>query len=132
MLVRRGLCSSVSRVGTSERMVMMCAVSSLMGVGVLVGVTGWLEAVLYVDRRWRRSTDLFRSVLMSLLIVLGQSLLRCLCVGREYGALVGNFCVARDRPSASMSCMASAAAMTCRRVMLSTSGRITPAVGSGV
>ena len=69
---------------------------------------------------------------MSLLTVLGQSLLRCLCVGREYGAFVGNFCVARDRPSASMSCMAYAAAMTCRRVMLSTSGRITPAVGSGV
>ena len=39
--------------------------------------------VMYVARRWRRSTDLFRSVVMSLLTVLGQSLLRCLWVGRE-------------------------------------------------
>jgi hypothetical protein len=132
MLFRNGLCSSVSRVGALERMVVMCAVSSLIRVGVLVCVVGWLEAVVYVVRRWRRSTDLFRSVMMSLLTVLGQSLLRCLCVGREYGAFVGNFCVARDKPSASMSCMASAAAMTCRRVVLSTFGRITPAVGSGV
>ena len=82
MLGRMGLCSSVSRVGALERMVTMCAVSSLVGVGILVGVAGWLDAVLYAARRWRRSTDLFRSVLMSLLTVLGHSLLRCLWVGR--------------------------------------------------
>ena len=34
MLVLKGLCSSVSRVGALERMVTMCAVSSLVGVGV--------------------------------------------------------------------------------------------------
>ena len=45
---------------------------------------------------------------------------------------MGNFCVAIDRPSASMYCMVSAAAMICMRVVLSTSGRITPAVGTGV
>ena len=83
MLVRRGLCSSVSRVGALERMVTMCAVSSLVRVGVLGGVAGGWDVVLYVERRWRRSTDLFRSVVMSLLTVLGQSLLRCLWVGRE-------------------------------------------------
>ncbi len=82
MLGRSGLCSSVSKVGALERMVTMCDVSSLVGVGILVGVAGWLDAVLYAARRWRRSTDLFRSVLMSLLTVLGHSLLRCLWVGR--------------------------------------------------
>jgi hypothetical protein len=83
MLVLKGLCSSVSRVGALERMVTMCAVSSLVGVGVLGGVAGGLDAVLYVERRWRRSTDIFRSVVMSLLTALGQSLLRCLWVGRK-------------------------------------------------
>ncbi len=34
MLVLKGLCSFVSRVGALERMVTMWAVSSLMGVGV--------------------------------------------------------------------------------------------------
>ena len=83
MLILKGLCSFVSRVGALERMVTMCDVSSLVGVGILVGVAGWLDAVLYVARRWRRSTDLFRSVVTSLFTVLGQSLLRCLWVGRE-------------------------------------------------
>jgi len=50
MLVRKGLCSSVSRFGALERMVTMCAVSSFVGVGVLGGA-GWLDAVLYVERR---------------------------------------------------------------------------------
>ena len=83
MLVLKGLCSSVSRVGALERMVTMCAVSSFVRVGVLGGVAGGWDVVLYVVRRWRRSTDLLRSVVMSLLTVLGQSLLRCLWVGRE-------------------------------------------------
>ena len=83
MLVLKGLCSSVSRVGALESMLTMCAVSSLVGVGIVVGVAGWLDAVLYAARRWRRSTDLFRSVVTSLFTVLGQSLLRCLWVGRE-------------------------------------------------
>ena len=82
MLVLKGLCSSVSRAGALERMVTMCAVSSLVRVGVLGGVAGGWDVVLYVER-WRRSTDLFRSVVMSLLTVLGKSLLRCLWVGRE-------------------------------------------------
>ena len=34
MLVLKGLCRFVSRVGALERMVTMCAVSSLVGVGV--------------------------------------------------------------------------------------------------
>ena len=76
--------------------------------------------------------DLLRSVVMSLLTVLGHSLLRCLWVGREYGALVGNLCVAMVRPSASMSCMASAAAMICWRGLLSISGRDTVSLGMGV
>ena len=40
------------------------------------------------ERRWRKSIALLRSVVMSRLIVLGQSLLRCLWVGRVYGAVV--------------------------------------------
>ena len=36
---------------------------------------------LHNDRRWRNRMDLFRKVVMSLLTVLGHSLLRCLCVG---------------------------------------------------
>ncbi len=69
--------------------------------------------MLYSVRRWRKSTDLFRSVLMSLLTVLGHSLLRCLCVGREYGAFAGKLFVAIVRPSARRSWMASAALMSC-------------------
>ena len=60
--------------------------------------------------------DLFRNVMMSRLIVLGQSLLLCLWVGRVYGAFVGKIFVARLRPSASKFCMESAAAITCWRV----------------
>jgi len=66
--------------------------------------------------------DLLRSVVMSLLNFLGQSLLRCLCVGREYGAFVGKMSVAVLRPSASRSCMASAASMTNWRVLSSIFG----------
>ena len=51
MLVLKGLCNSVSRVGALERMVTMCAVSSFVGVGVLGGVANKLNAVLYVERR---------------------------------------------------------------------------------
>ncbi len=64
-------------------------------------------------RRWRRSTDLLRSEVMSILTVLGQSLIRCLCVGREYGTFAGKLCVAVVRLSARRSCMASAASMSC-------------------
>ena len=83
MLFLRGFFSSVSKVGAMWRMVTMCAISSVVRVGVLGGVGGGWGVVLYVVRRWRRSTDLFRSVAMSLLTVLGQSLLRCLWMGRE-------------------------------------------------
>ena len=76
--------------------------------------------------------DLLRSVVMSLLTVLGQNLLRCLCAGREYGALAGKLCVAMFRPSARMSCMASAAAMSCWRVLLLIVGRAIWVLGSGV
>ena len=51
MMVLKGLCSSISRVGALERMVTMCAVSSLVGIGVLGGAAGGLGAVLYVERR---------------------------------------------------------------------------------
>jgi hypothetical protein len=67
--------------------------------------------------------DMLRSVAMSRLTVLGHSLLRCLWVGRVYGAFVVKRCVAILRPSASKSCMASAAAMTCWRVLGSIFGR---------
>ena len=76
--------------------------------------------------------DLLRSVVMSLLTVLGHNLLRCLCVGREYGALVGKLCVAIVRPSARMSCIASAAAMSCCRVLLLIGGRAIWVLGFGV
>ncbi len=88
--------------------------------------------MLWCVRRWRRSTDLLRSVVMSLLTVLGHNLLRCLCVGREYGALTGKLCVAMFRPSARMSCMASAAAMSNWRVLLLIVGRAVRVLGSGV
>ena len=51
MLILKGLCSYVSRVGALERMVTMCAVSSLVGIGVLGDEAGGLGAVLYVERR---------------------------------------------------------------------------------
>ena len=54
-----------------------------MEVGVVVELgEGW-RVVLHRDRRWRNNMDLLRSVMMSLLTVLGHSLLRCLCVGLE-------------------------------------------------
>ncbi len=114
---RSGLCKIVSRVGAIESMVIMCPSSSVVRFGVVGGtVDGW-GGVWWSVRRWRRSMDLLRSVVMSLLTVLGHNLLRCLCVGREYGVLAGKFCVATVRPSARMSCMASAAAMSCWRVL---------------
>ena len=51
MLALKGLCSSVYRAGALERMVIMCAVSSLVGGGVLGSEAGGLGAVLYVERR---------------------------------------------------------------------------------
>jgi hypothetical protein len=56
---------------------------------------------------------MLRSVMIYLLTVSGHSLLRCLCVGREYGALVRKLYVAIVRTSARRSCMASAAAVSC-------------------
>ena len=76
--------------------------------------------------------DLLRRVVMSRFTVLGHSLLRCLWVGRVYGAFVGNSCVAILRPSAKKSCMASAAAMTCWRVLRSILRRGVLIFGSGV
>jgi hypothetical protein len=66
--------------------------------------------------------DLLRNVVMSLLAFFCHSLLRCLCVGRDYGAFVGNMFVAVLRPSASRSCMAYAASMTNWRVLSSIFG----------
>ena len=51
MLVLKGLCSSVSMVGALVRMVTMCVISSIVGVGGLVGVAGGLGDVLYVEKR---------------------------------------------------------------------------------
>ena len=76
--------------------------------------------------------DLLRSVVMSRLTVLGHSLLRCLWVGRVYGVFVGKSCVAILRPSASRSCMASAAAMTCWRALGSILGLRVWVFGLGV
>ena len=75
------------------------------------------------EMRWRNSMDLLRSVVMSRLTVLGHSLLRCLWVGRVYGAFVGKSYVTILRPSASRSCMASTAAMPGWRVLRSILGR---------
>ena len=127
-----GLCKVVSRVGAVESMVTIWSASSVVRFGVVEGVADGWEEVLWSVRRWRRSTDLLRSVVMSRLTVLGHSLLRCLCVGREYGALAGKLCVAIVRPSARMSCMASAAAMSCWRVLLLIVGRSVWVLGSGV
>jgi len=91
-------------------------------VGVAVELGGGWRLVLHRDRRWRSNMDLLRSVMMSLLTVLGHSLLRCLCVGREYGALVGKIFVAMLSPSASKSCMASAALIRSWRVLSSILG----------
>ncbi len=79
--------------------------------------------VLESERRCRNSMDLLRSVTMSRLTVLGHSLLRCLWVGRVNEALAKKRCVAMVMPSARRSCMASAAAMTCWRVLESVFGR---------
>jgi hypothetical protein len=111
MFGRSGLCSFVSSLGASERMVMMCVIASILGV-VVKGEVGGVGVELEFDSRCRSSMDLFRKVVMSLLTVLGHSLLRCLVVGLMNGALVGKSCVAILRPSASRSCIASAAAMT--------------------
>ncbi len=46
MLARNGLCSNVSRVGASERMVTMWAVSSVVGIGVVGDVAGGWDVVL--------------------------------------------------------------------------------------
>ncbi len=67
--------------------------------------------------------NMLRSVMMSRWTVFGHSLLRCLWAGRVNGALVGKSCVAMLRPSTSKSCMTSAAAMTCWRVLESVFGR---------
>ena len=129
---RIGLCKIVSRVGAFESMVTICPASSAVRFKVVEWVAdGWGGVWLSV-RRWRRSTDLLRSVVMSLLTVLGHNLLRCLCVGREYGVLTGKLCVAIVRPSARMSCMASAAAMSCWRVLLLIVGRVVWVLGSSV
>jgi hypothetical protein len=111
MSVRSGLCNMVSRVGARERIVKIWAVASLVEVFVVDGVIGGGSVSLESERIWRNSMDLLRSVVMSRLIVLGHSLLRCLWVGRVYGAFMGKSCVAILRPSAGRSCMASSSAV---------------------
>ena len=119
MFLRSGLCNMVSRVGARERIVTIWAVASIVGVFVVGGEVCGGSVSLESESRWRKSMDLLRSVVMSRLTVLGQSLLRCLWVGLVYGAFVGKSCEAIFRPSASRSCMASAAAITCKRVLRS-------------
>ena len=46
MLVRKGLCNIVSRVGAEERMKTMWAVSSVVGSGVVGGVSSGWDVVL--------------------------------------------------------------------------------------
>ena len=130
MFGRSGLCSFVSSLGVSERIVTMCVIASILGV-IVKGKVGGMGVVLEFDSRCRSSMDLFRKVVMSLLTVLGHSLLRCLVVGLTNGALVGKSCVAILRPSASKSCIASAAAMTWWRVLGSILGRGVCVAGSG-
>ena len=117
MSARSGLCYIVSRVGARERIVTIWAVASLVEV-VVVGVEfGGGSVLLESERMWRNSMDMMRSVVMSRLAVLGQSLLRCLWVSRANGAFMVKSCVAIFRPSTSSSSIASAAAMTCWRVL---------------
>ena len=123
MSVRCGLCSIVSRVGARERIVTIWAVASLVEVVAVSGEVGGGSVVLESERRWRNSMDLLRSVMMSRLTVLGHSLLRCLWAGRANGAFAGMSCVEILMPSASRSCMASVAAITCWRVLESIIGR---------
>ena len=132
MSVRRGLCNMVYRVGARERIVTIWAVASLVEVFVVGGEVSVGSVSADIERRCRNRMDLLRSVLMSRFIVLGQSPLRCFWVGRVYGAFVGKNCVAIFRPSASRSCMASAAAMSCWRVLGSVLGRGVCVFGSGV
>ena len=114
---RSGLCNVVSSVVARVRIVTIWLVASLVKVGVVIEEAGGTGVVLESERRCRNSIDLLRSVIMSHLIVLGHSLLRCLWVGRVKRALVGKNCVAMLRPSARKSCMAYAAVMTCWRVL---------------
>ena len=132
MSVRSGLCKMVFRVGARAIIVTIWAVPSLVGVFV-VGeeVCGW-GVSLESERRWRKSMDLLRSGVMSRFTVLGQSLLHCLWVGRVYRAFVGKSCETIFRPSASRSCMSSAAAMTCKRVLRYIFGRGVDVSGLGV
>ena len=81
--LRNGLCNFVSRVGGKERMVSRWAVSFIVVVVVAVELDEGRRVVLHRDRRCRNNMDLLRNVMMSLLTVLGHSLLRCLCVGFE-------------------------------------------------
>ena len=55
-------------------------VASLVQVVVVGGEVGGRSVSLGCERRWRNSMDLLRSVLISRLTVLGQSLLRYLWV----------------------------------------------------
>ncbi len=120
---RSGLCNIVSSVGASERTMTTWLVASLVEVGVMIGEAGGRGVVLESERRCRNSMDLLRSVMMSLLTILGHGLLRFLWVGRVNGALEGKSFVAMLRPSARRSCMAYAAARTCWRVLGSVFGR---------
>ncbi len=129
---RSGSCNAVSNVGASERIMTIWLVASLVEVGVMIGMDGGMGVVLECERRCRNSLDMLHSVMMSRLTVLGHSLLRCLWVGRVNGALVGKSFVAMLRPSAIRSCMASAAAMTCWRVLESVFGRSMRDFGSGM
>ena len=109
------------------------AVASLVEVFVIGGEVGGGSVSSESERRWRNRMDLLRSVMMSRFTVLGHSLLRCLWVGLVYEACVGKSCVAILRPSASSrSCIASAAAMTCWRVLRSILGRGVCVFGSSV
>ena len=117
MSVRSGLCNIVSKFGARERILTIWAVAFLVEVVVVRGEVGGEGVMLESDMRWRNSMDLLRSVMISRLTVLGHSLLCCLWVGRANGAFVGKSCVARLKPSATRSCMTSAAAMTCWRVL---------------
>ena len=116
---RSGLCGIDSSDGARERIGTISNVASLVEVGVLIEEAGGRDVVLESERRWRNSMDLLRSVMTSRLTILGHSLLRCLWVGRVYGAFMGKSCEAIVRPSASRSGMASAAAITCKRVLRS-------------
>ncbi len=66
MSVRIGLCKMGYRAGARERIVPIWAVASLVEVFIVGGEVCGGSVPLESERRWRKSMDLLRNVVMSL------------------------------------------------------------------